>query len=71
MKAELISCCGDVTVGLGGAAGAAGARGGEERPNRSLERDADGGVGFAGLVVGEAKPPKKSCPFEEMEVVRD
>lgn len=66
LKAELIPCCGDDTVGFGGAAG------GEERPKRSLERDDDGGLGFEGWGGGEANPPNpKSCEFEEIEVVRD
>jgi hypothetical protein len=40
-------------------------------PNRSFDRDEEGGLGFAGLVVGEAKPPKpKSCPLE-IEALRD
>lgn len=58
-------------MGFGGDVEAAGAGGGEDRPKRSLERDDEGGLGFAGLVVGEAKPPKKSCPLDDMEVVRD
>lgn len=71
LNAELISCWGDEIVGLGGAAGAAGAGGGEDRPNKSFERD-EGGLGFAGLVDGEAKPPKpKSCPPLEIEALRD
>lgn len=67
LKADFISCCGETEAGWGGAA--VGAGGGEERPKRSLDKDDDGGLG---LVVGEAKPPNpKSCPFDEMEVVRD
>jgi hypothetical protein len=45
LKAELISCCGEATVGLGGETGAGG---GEERPKRSLEREEEGVLGFAG-----------------------
>jgi hypothetical protein len=45
LKAELISCCGEATVDLGGETGAGG---GEERPKRSLEREEEGGLGFAG-----------------------
>lgn len=78
LNAEFISCCGEVTAGLGGGAGAvaaAGAGGGEESPKRSFERDDDGGggVGFAGLGGGgEVNPPKpRSCECDEMEVVRD
>jgi len=71
LKAELISCCGDVTVGLGGATGAAGAAGGEERPKRSLESEEDGGLGL-GWGGGEENPPNpKSCEFDEIDVVRD
>lgn len=50
---------------------AAGAGAGEDRPKRSLERDDEGGFGLEGLTVGDVKPPKKSCPLEEMDVVRD
>lgn len=53
LNAELISCCGDDTVGLGGAAGA---RGGEERPKRSFESDDDGGLGL-GCGGGDENPP--------------
>ncbi len=71
LKAELISCWGEETVGFGGAADTAGAGGGEDRPKRSFERDEEGGAGFAGLVVGEVKPPKpKSWPLE-IEALRD
>jgi hypothetical protein len=43
--------------------------GGEENPNKSFDRDDDGGLG---LTVGEENPPNpKSCPLEETEVVRD
>jgi hypothetical protein len=42
--------------------------GGDENPNRSFDRDEDGGLGLA---VGELNPPNpKSCPLET-EVVRD
>lgn len=71
LKAELISCCGEATAGFGGDIEAAGAGGGEDRPKRSFESDDEGGFGFEGLVVGEAKPPKKSCPLEDIDVVRD
>jgi hypothetical protein len=69
LNAEFISCCGDGALGCGGGEEtAAGAGGGEERPNRSFDKEEDGGFGF----VGDAKPPKpKSCPLEEIEVVRD
>lgn len=70
LKADFISCCGEVAVGLGGEAAGLEARGGEESPNRSLERDDDGGFGLA---VGEVNPPNppKSCAPEDTEVVRD
>lgn len=58
-------------MGLGGAADAAGAGGGEDRPNRSFERDEEGGLGFAGLVDGEAKPPKLNSWPLEIEALRD
>lgn len=42
---------------------------GEENPNRSFDRDEDGGLG---LTAGEVNPPNpKSCPVEETDVVRD
>ena len=71
LNADFISCCGEVTAGFGGAAGAAGA-GGEESPNKSLERD-EGGLGFAVLEGGgDANPPKpKSWELDDMEVVLD
>jgi hypothetical protein len=48
LNAELISCCGEVTVDLGGEIGAGGGDEilGEERPKRSLEREDEGGLGF-------------------------
>lgn len=60
LNAELNSCCGEDTAGFGGDIEAAGAAGGEDRPKRSLERDDEGGLGFAGFGAGEVKPPKKS-----------
>jgi hypothetical protein len=71
LNAELISCWGEETMGLEGATDAAGAGGGEDRPNKSFDRDEEGGLGLADLVVGEANPPKpKSCPLE-IEALRD
>lgn len=68
LKAELISSCEEFTVDLGRAGGA----GDEESPNKSLERDDDGGLGFEGLLEGEVSPPNpRSCDGEEIEVVRD
>lgn len=58
-------------MGLGGATDAAGAGGGEDKPNKSFDRDEEGGLGLAGLVLGEVKPPKpKSWPLE-IETLRD
>jgi hypothetical protein len=69
LNADFISCWGEVAVDLGGETIDADAVGGEESPNKSFERDEDGGFGLA---VGEVNPPNpKSCPFEDMEVVRD
>jgi hypothetical protein len=69
LNAEFISCCGDVAADFGGETVAWGAEEVEESPNRSFERDDDGGLG---LTVGDVKPPNpKSCPFEDTEVVRD
>lgn len=69
MNADFISCWGDVTVDLGGDTVDGDVRGGEESPNKSFERDEEGGLG---LTVGEVNPPNpKSCPFEDTEAVRD
>lgn len=69
LNADFISCWGEVAVDLGGETVDVDAAGGEESPNRSLERDDEGGLGLA---VGEVKPPNpKSCPPEDTEVVRD
>lgn len=67
LNADLISCRGEVAVGFGGGTVEAFVVG-EENPNKSFDRDDDGGLG---LTVGEVNPPNpKSCPLE-MEVVRD
>jgi len=69
LNADFISCWGDVAVDFGGETVDVDAGGGEESPNKSFERDDDGGLGLA---VGDVNPPNpKSCPFEDTEVVRD
>lgn len=69
LNADFISYWGEVAVDLGGETVDFDATGGEESPNRSLERDDEGGFGLA---VGEVNPPNpKSCPPEDTEVVRD
>lgn len=72
LKADCISCCGEVTAGLGGAARVAGAVGGEESPNKSFERDDEGGLGLALGGGGDVNPPKpKSWELDDMDAVRD
>lgn len=70
LNADFISCWGEVAVDFGGDTVEA-ETGGEESPNRSFDRDDDGGFGLA-VGGGEANPPNpQSCPVEEIDVVRD
>lgn len=76
LKAELSSCWGEVTVGRGGGEVLTVGAGGDESPNKSLDRDeAGGGLGLVG--GGELKPvnPESNAPelnpLEDTEVVRD
>jgi hypothetical protein len=70
LNADFISCWGEVAEDFGGDTVEA-ETGGEESPNRSFDRDDDGGFGLA-VGGGEANPPNpQSCPVEEIDVVRD
>lgn len=71
LNADFNSCWGDVAIGGGGGEVLVVERGGDERPNKSLDIDDEGG-GFGLVGGGDAKAVNpESNPLEDIDVVRD